>query len=292
MIVITAPTSKIGRQVLANILGKGEPIRVIARDPSALPRETQQHVEVVRGSHRDSSVVTEAFRGADTVFWLVPADPRAESAHAAYVDFAQAGCEAFRTEGITRVVGISSLGRGWPEDAGHATATLAMDDLIASTGVSYRALACAEFMENVLRQLGPIKTEGVFSAPNDKDLKIPVCATRDIAAVASKLLLDPTWTGVESLPLRGPEDISFGDIADIISDVLGKPVRYEQMSLDDLRAMALNRGMSSGMAEAVVNMYAAKNKGLDKIEPRTSGSTTPTSFRQWCEDVLKPAVLA
>ena len=35
----------------------------------------------------------------------------------------------------------------------------------------------------------------------------------------------------------------------------------------------------------------AKDKGLDNAEPRTPENTTPTSFRQWCEEVLKPAVL-
>jgi hypothetical protein len=35
----------------------------------------------------------------------------------------------------------------------------------------------------------------------------------------------------------------------------------------------------------------AKNEGLDNQEPRTPESTTPTSFRQWCEEELKPAVL-
>jgi hypothetical protein len=40
------------------------------------------------------------------------------------------------------------------------------------------------------------------------------------------------------------------------------------------------------------DMMEAKNNGLDNAEPRTPESTTPTSFRQWCEEVLKPAVLA
>ena len=30
---------------------------------------------------------------------------------------------------------------------------------------------------------------------------------------------------------------------------------------------------------------------LDNAEPRTPENTTPTSFRWWCEQVLKPAVL-
>ena len=39
-----------------------------------------------------------------------------------------------------------------------------------------------------------------------------------------------------------------------------------------------------------VDMACAKNEGLDNAEPRTSENTTPTSFRQWCAEVLKPAV--
>jgi hypothetical protein len=31
---------------------------------------------------------------------------------------------------------------------------------------------------------------------------------------------------------------------------------------------------------------------LDNAEPLSPHSTTPTGFRQWCEEVLKPAVLA
>lgn len=45
------------------------------------------------------------------------------------------------------------------------------------------------------------------------------------------------------------------------------------------------------MAQATLDMMVAKNEGLDKAEPRTPQSTTPTRFRQWCEEVLKPAVL-
>jgi hypothetical protein len=45
------------------------------------------------------------------------------------------------------------------------------------------------------------------------------------------------------------------------------------------------------MAQGTLDMMVAKNEGLDNAEPRTHKNTTPTSFRQWCEEVLKPAVL-
>ena len=292
MIVVTAPTSNIGYQVLANILDTGEAIRVIARDPSRLPAHTRECVEVVQGSHSDFDVVSQAFTGADVVFWLVPPDPVAESLEVAYLDFTRPACEAIKSRGVRRVVGISALGRRTPvaRKAGLVTASLAMDDLIASTGVSYRALTMPSFMDNVLRQLEPIKSRGVFFSPVDGDRKLPACATRDIAAVAARLLREASWSGLGHAAVLGPEDLSFSDMAAIISDVLAKPVRFQQISFEAFEAGFIERGASKASAQGMADMMRAKNEGLDNAEPRRPENTTPTSFRQWCEQVLKPAV--
>jgi uncharacterized protein YbjT (DUF2867 family) len=292
MIVVTTPTGQIGHQVLDHILDSGEPIRVIARDPSRLPARTRGRVEVVEGSHGDIDVVTRAFAGADSVFWVTPADPQAESVEAAYVDFTRPACDAFESQAVERVVGVSALGRGVAGNAGRVTASLAMDHLIASTGVSYRALTMPSFMDNLLRQVEPIKNQGIFFSPISGDRKLPTCATRDIAAVAAGLLLDHSWSGTETVPVLGPEDLSFNDMARIMSEVLGKPVRFQQVSAEAFKATLTDRGMSEAMAQGSVDMLVAKNEGLDNAEPRTPRATTPTSFRDWCEEVLRPAVLA
>jgi len=280
MIVVTAPTGQIGSQLIQHLLAANQAVRVIVRDPAKLSADIRKKVEVVQGSHGDAAVVQQAFQGADAVFWLLPADPRAKSVEAAYVDFSRPACEAFRSKGVKHVVGVSSLGRGKPQ-AGHAgqiTASLAMDDLIASTGVSYRALAAVGFMDNMLRQVATIKSQGVFSSPIPGDLKAATCATLDIAAAAAKLLMDRSWSGTGEVPVLGPEDLSFNEMAQIMSQVLGKPVRFEEMPDGAMKSMLLAYGQSDAMAQATV-------------EPRTPETNTPTSFRQWCEDVLKPAVL-
>jgi uncharacterized protein YbjT (DUF2867 family) len=291
MIVITTPTGTIGQQVLENVFDSGEPIRVIARDPARLPSQMLKRVEVVRGSHGDINVVTDAFKGADSVFWLVPPDFRAQSVMAAYLDFTRPACDAFRSQRVKRVVGVSALGRGWPKYAGLVSASLAADDLIASTGVSYRALTMPSFMDNILRQVEAIKNQGLFFSPISGDRKLPTCATRDIASVAAKLLLDPSWKGQGSVPILGPVDLSFDDMAKIMSDVLGKPVRFQQIPFEAFKARLIASGSSDAMAQGVLDMMVAKNEGMDNAEPRTPEATTPTTFRQWCEEVLKPAVL-
>ncbi len=293
MIVITTPTGQIGHQVLNNLLESSEPIRVIVRDPSRLSPHVRERVEVVQGSHGDLDVVTRAFAGADSVFWLVSPDPHAESVEAAYVGFSRPACDAFKSQGVKRVVGVSAFGRGTAVSgkAGNVTASLAMDDLIASTGVSYRALAAAPFMDNLLRQVESIKNQGMFFDVISGDLKQPTCATRDIATVAAELLLDHTWSGVASRPVLGPEDLSYNDMAQIMSEVLGRPVRYQQIAGSALKASLIRYGRSEAMAQALVDMMAAYDQGLATAEPRTPESSTPTSFRQWCEEVLGPAVL-
>jgi uncharacterized protein YbjT (DUF2867 family) len=292
MIVITTPTGQIGHQVLENVLDSGEPVRVIARDPSRLPWHVLARVEVEQGTHGDIDAVTRAFAAADAVFWVVPPDPRAENVESAYVEFTRPACDALKSQGVKRVVGVSALGRGVTDNAGLVSASLAMDDLIASTGASYRALTMPSFMDNILRQLEPIKNQGLFFSPISGDRKLPTCATRDVAAVASRLLLDRSWSGQGSVPVLGPEDLSFNDMAQIMSEVLELRIRFRQIAGEAFKARLIRNGASEAMAQGTLDMLLAKNEGLDKAEPRTPQATTPTTFRQWCEEVLKPAVLA
>jgi uncharacterized protein YbjT (DUF2867 family) len=293
MIVITTPAGNIGRQVLGDLLDSGEELRLIARDPSGIPAGTRRRVEVIEGSHSDPAVADQAFDGADAVFWLAPPDPRADSVEAAYVGFTRPAAEAFKKHCVKRVVGVSALGRGtpWAAQAGYVTASLAMDDLIASTGVAYRALTNPSFMDNIARQAGAIKNQGMFFSPIDGDRKLPSVATRDIAAAAARLLLDDGWRGAGEIPLLGPEDVSFNDMAEIISEVLGKQVRFQQITFDAYKDRFTGFGMSDAMAQGMTDMAWAKNEGLDNAVQRTPENSTPTSFRQWCEQVLKPAVL-
>ena len=179
--------------------------------------------------------------------------------------------------------------------AGHAglvTASLALDDLITSTGVDYRALTMPSFMDNLLRQAEPISKQGLFFSPLNADRKHPTCATRDIAAVGAKLLLDHTWSGQGSVSVLGPEDLSPNDMAQTMSLVLGKPIRFQQIPFEEFKAGVTRHGTSGAFVQGMVDMMFAKDHGLDDAEPRTPENTTPTSFRHWCEEVLKPIILA
>ena len=75
-----------------------------------------------------------------------------------------------------------------------------------------------------------------------------------------------------------------------MSEVLGRTVRFQQVPVDGFRENLVHAGMSEAMVQGMVDMMVAKDQGLDGAETRTAENTTPTTFRQWSEEVLKPAV--
>ena len=187
------------------------------------------------------------------------------------------------------------MGRGTPQasQAGYITASLAMDDLIASTGVYYRALANAQFMDNLLRQVASIRSEGIIASPTPGNLKVATCATQDIASSAADLLISLHWSGQGEIPVLGPEDLSFqrdggyyvrcSGQTDSFSGVAGRGAESRPF---------LSGARSEAMADGMVRMMMAVREGIYSNAARSQNYKTPTTFRLWCETVLRPAIFA
>lgn len=289
MIVVTTPTGQIGSQVVADLVAAKADVRVITRDGDKLPEQVRGAVEVVVGSHGDEEVLARALDGADSLFWVAPPDT-SKTLEAAYLDFTRPAADAIRTHGIRQVVAITALGRGtkWQDKAGLVTASIAMLDMLADSGAALRGLAMPSFMENTSRQIAAMKEKGLFFGPIDPDRKMPFTATRDMSASAARLLLDEAWTGQEELPILGPEDLSFNDQASIISQVTGREVRYKQIGWDQFEQQFLDRGATASFAKGYVDMYRAKNEGIDNAEEMSVQQRTRTSFRRFAEEQIKP----
>ncbi|PZU24709.1 MAG: NmrA family transcriptional regulator [Shinella sp.] len=291
MIIVTAPTSRIGQVLLPLLLAENAPLRVVLRDAAKLPQHIRDQVEIVEGSHGDVATIDRALAGATHLFWLCPADHQAPCVEAAYVGFTHPAAAAISRHRVARVVDVTALGRGTPYagEAGYVTGSLSMDDLLAATGAHLRSLAMPSFMDNLLWQVPVMRGNGMFFTPIPADLKLPACAVADIAAVAAGFLLDDRWTGREDVPVLGPEDISFNQMAEIISEVVGRRIICTNVTFDAYHDMFVERGYTPAMAAGMTDMARAKAKGLDLGVPRTAETASPTRFRTWCETILKPA---
>ncbi|MGW3867844.1 NmrA family transcriptional regulator, partial [Streptomyces sp. NPDC005047] len=106
------------------------------------------------------------------------------------------------------------------------------------------------------------------------------------------LLLDRSWTGTGSVPVLGPRDLSPNDLARIMTERLGLPVRYERQAPDEVRTTLVGHGLDPAFVEGIVDMKRAKDDGLDAGVARTPDTASPTTFEQWCAQTLEPAVLS
>ena len=292
MIVVTAPTGNIGNEVVARLVAEAVDVRVIARDAAKLADQWRNHVDVIEGSHTDATVLDRALKGADALFWLVPPDVT-KTLDQSYLDFTRPAVDAIRRHKVARVVSISALGRGtaWEDRAGLVTASIRMQDMLNTSGAAIRALALPSFMDNTIRQVATISVTGLLFGTIDPEMKAPTIATRDIGRIAARLLADENWTDQQELPVLGPEDLSPNELAAIISEVIGQDVRYQQTSLDAFRQQLLAQGVTPSFAEGYVDMMRAKGEGMDNVAVRSLPHHSPTTFRQWCEEILKPALI-
>jgi len=292
MIVITTPTGNIGGQVLKKMLTTNETIRVIARDPSKVLSDAQQRVEIVRGSLDNTDIVAQAYHGADDLFFIVPPSMQYSDVDEYYLQFARITCHAIESQKIKRVVYISGTGLGYEKKAGPVSASYLVEKMLESTGTAVRVLHCGTFMENLLHSVPSILFKSQFATTVPADTACPWVATRDIANAAVQLLTDKTWNGVDSIGVLGPRDISYGEIAKVISEVVGRTISYQQIPDEALKATLLQYGATDAAAQGLIDIYTSMKNGVFNRISRTSESSSPTSIRQWCEEVLNPALNA
>src|SRR5208282_648964 len=108
------------------------------------------------------------------------------------------------------------------QDVGSGVWHARGESAIRSSGITFTFVQPTGFMANALFWAAPIKAGGVVRSATG-DGKIPFIHTDDIAAVAIEALTTRKYDG-QSLPITGPEALSYAEMAAKIGAVIGKPV--------------------------------------------------------------------
>ena len=236
MLVITTPTGNTGRHVLQTLLEQGESVRIFLRDPARLDASTQERCEVVQGDLGNPADLMRALEGAEGVFFCVPQSPNPKDIRAYYRSFAAPFAKAAQAAGLQRIVAISGGDGSGSGFKGVGQALCEVEQTIAVTGIPARYLRCGYFMENFFWMIQSIAHAGLFSLPVAGNVPIPFVAACDIGRAAARLLLDRSWSGQDGIAAHGPTSLSCDQAAQIVSEVLGFPVRYQPISGADYKA--------------------------------------------------------
>jgi uncharacterized protein YbjT (DUF2867 family) len=287
------PVGSVGKRVVRELLAPEFSVRVLTREPGRLTEEIREQVEIFRGSTDDTEALLRALDGVEAMFWCVPAEPlQVSDLQSHFERHARAGCQALRQVGTPRVVGISAGGKGPARNAGPITGLHTMEDILNDSGAAIRHLRCGLIMEDFLSQAQSISQRGLLSYPLPEGTRIPMVAARDIADVALRWLVRRDWTGTGEVAVHGAEDLSFGEAATVLEQVLHRPVRYKEASANQYIQNLVGLGASLEYARGRVNMFSELAQGITRAEPRTFESTTPTTLSEWAETELASEVQA
>ncbi len=226
-ILVTGATGNVGRLVVNHLLDSGAEIRALTNNPvkAALPAG----VEVVEGYLGRPESLPAAFRGVDHVY-LAPFPRTVRQTVAMAAD-----------AGVQRIVSLTSSGADMEAEGDPSTwHYYAVERAVEHGGeFAWTHLRAGEFMNNMLDWADMVR-EGVVRAAYGRAAYAPIDLD-DIAAVAAKAILDDGHAGAKYV-LTGPESLSKLDRVRIFSDVLGRSIRFEELSHGAAREQLLARG--------------------------------------------------
>ncbi|MDX2680427.1 NAD(P)H-binding protein [Streptomyces sp. NY05-11A] len=273
MLLVTGATGTVGREVLRRLheFSAGSPVRVMAREPGRVTGAPAA-AELVRGDFSDSRSLAGALRGVHRVLLL--SLPSVEG-DACFLRVARAA-------GVRHVVKLSAA----------AVADKGADDLITrwqrrneellvDSGMAWTLLRPRAFMSNTLSWAGSVRAHGVVRALYGTSLNACV-DPRDVAEVAVRAL---TGAGHEGrvYPLTGPEALSAVHQTQQLAELLGRPLRFEELDAEQART-ALAARYSAEIAQALVESAGRGRRGnkseVDGTAPALLGRPAG-DFRGW-----------
>lgn len=270
---VATPKGNVGANLVRLLVQAGERPRALLRDPATLDAEVAAHVDTATLDAWDRETVLEATKGLSAIYWVGPTatDDDPIEAHALAAENIRAAVEANK---IDRVVFQSSGAAEKRHGVGEIDGLAANEVALDASGASVTHLRCGYFFTNLLMDLDSIRN-GVLTTAMDLDRPMPWVAPADIAAVATARLLAPTWDGRHVQAVHGPEDISWRQVAERLSTVLGHDVEAQQVSDDDVRSALSGFGMADAQVEAIVMMTVGIRDDFTPENTRTYATTTP-----------------
>lgn len=292
MIVVLGASGHTGNIVAQTLLARGQKVRAVARNADHLKSLASLGAEVVSADATDATALTNAFKGAEAAYVLIPPNVSATDGRAYQERVSDAIATAVRTSGVKHVVVLSSIGADKPSGTGPVVGLHNLEQkLNAIDGVNVLYLRAGYFMENTLPQINAIRAMGNAVTPVLPTLKLTMIATRDIGSAAAEALLRRDFHGKQTRELQGQRDLDYTEAASIIGKAIGKPsLGYVQASDDQFRPALAQMGISPNFIDLLLEMIHAMNSGhMKPLEPRTAANTTPTSFETFVNEVFVPA---
>jgi uncharacterized protein YbjT (DUF2867 family) len=241
----------------------------VVRDLAKSEAWAKRGCQLAGADINDAAALTAAFKGAESVFVLVPSNfdpaPDFREARTTAATLSSA-LDAARPD---KVVYLSTIGA----QANHSNLLsqhTIIEQALRELSLPITFLRPGWFMENSAWDVAPATKNGVipsFLQPLDKP--VPMVATADIGRVAAELLQE-TWTGHRIVELEGPHRVTPKEIAAIFANLLGRPVKMEAVPRETWESLFKSQSMRNPTPR--IQMLDGFNEGWIEFEGGQAGS--------------------
>ena len=231
----------------------------------------QVHLDLVGGTG-----IKEAFAGVDRAFLLSP--PGYTNQHQLLAPL----IEQSKAASLSKVVLMTAMGANAFEASPMRQAELALE----KSGLAYNIIRPNWFMQNFNSYwLQGIRSANKISLPVGQ-AKTSFIDARDIAATASALLQTDEFSN-RDFDLTGPESLTHGQVAGLISEATGKAITFEDSTPEALLSQLDKAGLPRDYAEFLVMILGALKQGhaerrTDAVQAITGRA--PIAFAQYARD--------
>ena len=270
--LITGATGDVGSKVVDLLIQRGNRPRVFVRDTNKAQSRFGNRVDICLGDLANAESLRTALKGVDVLF-LVNSGPEIPVRDELAANLAKAA-------GVRHLVKLSSMDvqQGLAIGAWHEQGEAA----IRTSGIPFTFVQPTGFMSNLLAWANSIKQEGVVRSSTG-DGKRAFIHSDDIAAVATEALTTSNYLG-QSLPITGPEALSFAEVTATIATAIGRQLTFQPISDEEARQRYSAISASTEETEAHVSLWRAIREGrlatvTDTVE-RILGRK-PIKLNQW-----------
>ena len=270
MILVIGATGTIGTELVAQLVQGGEKVRILTRDPKKAT-EFGDKIEVAIGNLDDPKSLISAMKNVDRFFLITFSTQQDKNA-----------LVAAKKAGAKHIVKISTQEAGWTPVEGHGHWHKEREELIRASGLTWTILRPSMFMNFALSWSESVRQDGVIRSAGGSG-KLGAIDPWDVAAVAKAAL---TARGHENVAyeLTGPELLSFGDMAAVITKVIGRPVRHVEISETEQGEVFARMGAPKYTVVGLMETYSLVRAGrfayLTKEVEKVTGRK-PRSFEAW-----------
>ncbi len=263
--LVTGAGGTIGRQIVEQLLARGEQVRALSRTPERV--DFPEGVEAVRGDLTDPESLVSAFEGVEAVHLIT------------------FGGEAFAPlETGPQILALAQKAGVRRITVLHGSRPTPLEDAVRSGPLDWTVIMPMEFMANAREWAEPIRDAGTASEPFIGRLSATVHEA-DIGAVTAEALRAPGHAGQEYL-VTGPESLSVQDKVDAIAAARGSAVRLVELTEEQARKQWQAEGMPADTVDFLVSVYRdtpVEGRTVTDVVQRVTGRPART-FAQWARE--------